>query len=105
MMANEEHKPRWTSLLGAAREDILEAAAAEREWAERLPERVIEHLRALRGLQHVEAMPVDRLEHSLQCATRAYRDNRSEDYVVCALLHDIGDVLMPSAHAEIAACI
>jgi predicted HD phosphohydrolase len=50
-------------------------------------------------------MPVDRLEHSLQCATRAYRANRSDDYVVCALLHDVGDILMPYDHAALAADI
>ena len=27
---------------------------------------------------------VDRLEHSLQTATKAYKDNRDEEYVVCA---------------------
>ena len=35
---------------------------------------------------------VDRLTHSLQTATRAYRDGRDDEYVVCALLHDMGGV-------------
>jgi predicted HD phosphohydrolase len=48
--------------------------------------------------------PVSRLEHSLQTATRALRDGRSDDYVVCALLHDVGDTLSPGRfHPEIAA--
>ena len=48
---------------------------------------------------------VDRLTHSLQTATRAHRGGEDEDYVVCALIHDIGDVLGPSQHAEIGAQI
>jgi predicted HD phosphohydrolase len=49
--------------------------------------------------------PVDRLEHSLQTATRAERDGRDDEYVLCALLHDIGDTLSPFSHPDIAAGI
>jgi predicted HD phosphohydrolase len=48
---------------------------------------------------------VDRLTHSLQTATRAMRDGRDEEYVVCALMHDIGDLMGPANHAEIGAVI
>jgi predicted HD phosphohydrolase len=46
--------------------------------------------------------PVTRLEHSLQTATRAEADGRDEEYVLCALLHDIGDTLAPFNHPYIA---
>ncbi|MBG7604023.1 MAG: phosphohydrolase [Actinobacteria bacterium] len=49
--------------------------------------------------------PIDRLEHSLQTATRAERDGRDDEYVLCALLHDIGDTLSPFNHPDIAAGI
>ena len=49
--------------------------------------------------------PVNRLEHSLQTATRAERDGRDDEYVLCALLHDIGDTLSPYNHPDIAAGI
>ena len=49
--------------------------------------------------------PVTRLEHCLQTATRAERDGRDEEYVLCALLHDIGDALSPYNHEQIAAAI
>ena len=49
--------------------------------------------------------PVSRLEHSLQTATRAEEDGRDEEYVLCALLHDIGDTLAPFNHPSIAAGI
>lgn len=49
--------------------------------------------------------PVDRLEHSLQTATRAENDGRDDEYVLCALIHDIGDTLSPYSHPDIAAGI
>ncbi len=49
--------------------------------------------------------PVNRLEHSLQTATRAERDGRDDEYILCALLHDIGDTLSPYSHPDIAAGI
>jgi predicted HD phosphohydrolase len=48
---------------------------------------------------------VDRLQHCLQTATRAHRDGRDEEYVVMALLHDIGDTLGAFNHPDIAAAI
>ena len=48
---------------------------------------------------------MDRLEHSLQSATLAFRDRKDEEYVVCALLHDVGDILASTNHAELAATI
>ena len=46
-----------------------------------------------------------RYEHSLQSATRAYKDGRSEEYVVAALLHDLGDELAPYTHGQMVAAI
>jgi len=66
-------------------------------------DRILAHLKLLAG-DH-GGFAVDRLEHSLQTATRAHRDGRDEEYVVCALIHDIGDILMPADHAELGACI
>ena len=66
-------------------------------------DRVIELMRALE-FDH-GGFPVNRLEHSLQTATRAERDGRDDEYVLCALLHDIGDTLSPYSHPDIAAGI
>ena len=48
---------------------------------------------------------IDRYQHSLQTATRAERDGSDEETIVCALLHDIGDVLAPDNHSQVAAAI
>ncbi|PYC11788.1 HD domain-containing protein [Pseudomonas mosselii] len=74
-----------------------------RAYARLLPQRILAHLRLLDG--DFGGFPIDRLSHSLQTATRALRDGRDEEYVVCALLHDIGDTLGSYNHPDIAAAI
>jgi predicted HD phosphohydrolase len=68
-----------------------------------VPDHVLEQLGYLRN-DH-GGFPVDRLEHSLQTATRAARDGRDDEYVLCALIHDIGDTLSPFNHPAIGAAI
>ena len=68
-----------------------------------LADRILDHLRLLDG--DFGGFAVDRLTHSLQTATRAFRAGEDEEYVVCALLHDIGDTLGSYNHADIAAAI
>src|SRR5215831_1172293 len=68
-----------------------------------LPDRVLTHLRLLDG--DFGGFAVDRLTHSLQTATRAYRANRDDEYVYAALMHDIGDKLGSYNHADIAAAV
>jgi predicted HD phosphohydrolase len=84
-------------------EDWMAIAQASAAFTRALPDRLIAHLNLLKG--DCGGFSVDRLEHSLQTATRAHRDGRDEEYVVCALLHDIGDILLPANHAELAATI
>lgn len=72
-------------------------------YAGSLPDRVLDHLRLLDG--DFGGFPIDRLQHSLQCATRAHRAGEAEDYVVMALIHDIGDTLGSYNHPDIAAAI
>ncbi len=68
-----------------------------------LADRVLGHLRLLDG--DFGGFPIDRFSHSLQTATLALRDGRDDEYVVCALLHDIGDTLGCFNHPDIAAAI
>ena len=68
-----------------------------------LADRVLTHLKLLDG--DYGGFPIDRLQHSLQTATRAHRGGEDEPYVVMALLHDIGDTLGSYNHPDIAAAI
>ncbi len=85
------------------REDYAFLEKHEAEYVKGLPTRVYE---ALQKLEHsFSGYKVSRLTHSLQSATRAMNDGRDDDYVVAALLHDIGDELAPYSHSEMAAAI
>lgn len=66
------------------------------------PDRVLGWLKEMNG---PSPYPVTRLEHSLQAATRAHRADENEEMVVACLLHDIGDVLGPANHSEVAAAV
>ena len=68
-----------------------------------LPERLLQHLRLLEG--DYGGFAIDRLEHCLQTATRAANDGRSDEYIVCALFHDFGDLLGTYNHADLAAAV
>lgn len=75
----------------------------EESYCAELPARL---MRALRELEHsLGGYQISRLEHSLQSATRAHLNGESEELVVAALLHDIGDELAPMSHSELAAAV
>jgi predicted HD phosphohydrolase len=101
----EADRPRATfsAMTKATEEDWRRIATAMADSYAGLPNRVIDHLRLLDG--DFGGFQVDRLTHSLQTATRAYRADRDDDYVACALLHDIGDTLGSLNHADIAAAV
>jgi predicted HD phosphohydrolase len=86
---------------GTAADYALLAAVERRELAG-YADRVLGWLRAMDAPSGYQ---VTRLEHSLQAATRAYRAGEDDEMVVCALLHDIGDVLAPANHSEVAAAV
>jgi predicted HD phosphohydrolase len=48
---------------------------------------------------------VNNYRHSLQSATAAMQDGRDEEFIVVALLHDIGFTLCPSNHGPFAAAL
>ena len=68
-----------------------------------LVDRLLESLAKLES--SLSGYQISRLEHTLQAATRAHRAGESEQWVVAALLHDIGDELAPYSHSEMAAAI
>ena len=94
---------RFTHMQDGTQEDWAIIAADFSAYARQLPGRILAHLRLLEG--DFGGFPVDRLTHSLQTASRAWHDGRDEEYVVCALLHDIGDTLGSYNHPDIAAAI
>ena len=96
-------RARFTSMEQGTADDWAAISSHFPDFARGLPDRVLAHLRLLDG--DYGGFAVDRLTHSLQTATLAHRDGRDEEYVVCALLHDIGDSLGSFNHADVAAAI
>lgn len=93
----------FTKMIDGTKADYEFLDALEREYAAGLPGRIVSSLLKLEN--SLSGYQVSRLEHSLQSATRAHRDGKSTDYVVAALIHDIGDDLAPYSHSEMAASI
>jgi predicted HD phosphohydrolase len=106
-MADGEHsaeaRAQFHSMVESTQEDWMIISQAAMHFSSELPQRLEAHLMMLKG--DCGGFQVDRLEHSLQTATRAHRAGKDEEYVVCALLHDIGDILGPRNHADIGAAI
>jgi len=85
------------------REEYEFLAGIEREYTAGTAGRILE---LVASLEHsLSGYKVSRLEHCLQTATRAYRDGASEEMVVAALVHDVGDGLAPHSHGAFAASI
>jgi predicted HD phosphohydrolase len=103
----DDHKiqpvARYRSMAEGTKEDYELVFEHFKAFERKLPDRL---LAALKDLEHsYPGEMVNRLVHSLQTATRAHRDGRDEEYVVAALLHDIGDLLATMNHSEYAAAI
>lgn len=94
---------RFTRMEEGTMEDWGKIIAQELPFQARQADRLLDHLRMLK--ETACGFPVDRLEHSLQSATRAHQAGRDEEYVVCALFHDMGDILGSYNHAEVAATV
>jgi predicted HD phosphohydrolase len=103
MTEHPTDRASFHAMAEGTQEDWAKIAAASASFNRDLPNRVLAHLRMLQG--DCGGFAVDRLEHSLQSATLAYRDKMDEEYVVCALLHDIGDILCSASHADLGATI
>jgi predicted HD phosphohydrolase len=96
-------RAKFTRMEESTKEDWSLIVPEAMKMASSLPDRVLAHLKLLDG--DFGGFPIDRYSHCLQTATRALKDGRDEEYVICALLHDIGDTLGSFNHPDIAAAI
>ena len=102
-MGTEQARAAFTTMERGTAEDWAIIGSHFAAFGAGLPDRMLEHLKLLAG--DYGGFAVDRLTHCLQTATRAHRAGEDEEYVVCALLHDIGDTLGSYNHADVAAAI
>ncbi len=96
-------KVKFTEMKYGSKEDYELLSKFEKEFADKLPDRLLEALLNLGD--SMDGYQVSRLEHSLQSATRAERDGANEEMIVATLLHDIGDSLAPFNHSQLVASV
>jgi len=92
----------FTQMKDGTKEDYLLLAELERPFQAMTADRVLDELRRA-GAATLEGYKITRLDHGLQSATRAERDGADIDWIVGALLHDIGDGLAPQNHDRMSA--
>ena len=85
------------------KEDYRLLERYEKKFERQTAKRIIKYLST--QTTTLEGYQITRLEHSLQAATRAFRNKESDEMVVATLLHDIGDDLAPMNHSQYAASI
>ncbi len=84
------------------REDYLLLHELEQHHIAGTAERLLREL-ARQDEETYEGYKITRLGHALQTATLAERDGADIEWIVAALLHDIGDGLAPQNHDRFAA--
>lgn len=104
-MDSEVQRPTWTRFSDASKADILALEEDSLATATALPDLLLGYFRHLADVHPCPLLAVSPASHCLQSATRAHHDGRDEEYVVCALLHDIGDHFAPLNHGDFAAAI
>lgn len=92
----------FTRMKDGTRDEYLLLREKEKPYLALTADRVLDELRR-QGAATLEGYRVTRLTHGLQAATRAERDGADIDWIVGALLHDIGDGLAPQNHDRFSA--
>ena len=96
-------KVNFTKMKNGSKEDYELLEKYEKSFERKTADRLLKYLAS--QTTTLEGYQITRLEHSLQAATRAYKNGESEEMVVATLLHDIGDDLAPMNHSQYAASI
>ena len=96
-------KVSFTEMKNGTKEDYQLLEKYEKDFERKTADRILKYLAA--QTTTLEGYQITRLEHSLQAATRAYKNGESEEMVVATLIHDIGDDLAPMNHSQYAASI
>ena len=97
----DEHV-NFVNMKDGTREEYELLARLEKPYLALTADRVLDELKRA-GEATLEGYKITRLQHGLQSGTRALRDGADLDWVVGALLHDIGDGLAPQNHDKMSA--
>lgn len=92
----------FTQMKDGTRADYELLEELEKPFVAGTADRLLREL-AAQADETLSGYQITRLEHGLQAASRARADGADLDWVVAALLHDIGDRLAPQNHDRMAA--
>ncbi len=92
----------FTQMKDGTAEDYALLHELEKPFLALTADRVLQELER-QGDATLEGYKITRLEHALQSATRAHLEGADVDWIVGALLHDIGDGLAPQNHDRMSA--
>ena len=98
----DERTVSFTEMKHGTKEDYTLLQELEQPFLAMTPDRILDELKR-QGEASVAGYKITRLEHGLQSGTRAHREGADLDWVVGALLHDIGDGLAPQNHDHMSA--
>ena len=93
----------FTEMKNGTKDDYQLLDKYEKNFERQTADRILKYLS--KQTSTLQGYKISRLEHALQAATRAYKNNESEEMIVATLLHDIGDDLAPMNHSQYAASI
>ncbi len=92
----------FTQMKDGSKEDYQLLEQAEKPYLAMTAERILSELRR-QGEDTLTGYKITRMDHGLQAATRARREGADIDWIIGALLHDIGDGLAPQNHDRFSA--
>lgn len=93
-------KVTFTAMKNGTAAEFKWLAELDEQFSTTLPRRIINMLKFL--ADDDGGYQISRLDHVLQTATRAFRAGASDEWIVAALLHDMGDVIAPDNHSVVA---
>ncbi len=94
---------KFSKMSDSTADDWQHIIGEQMQFTAGLADRILTHMELLSG--DYGGFPVDRLQHCLQTAELAGEAGEDTQYIVCALLHDIGDTLGSTNHADVSAAI
>ena len=103
-MTESGMRATFTRMQDGTAEDYATIEAADAVYFAKLPGRVLSAVASLE-VEGLGGYAINRMQHSLQSASRALRAGEDTEYVVAALVHDIGDPLAPFSHGRLAATV
>ena len=101
-MTIQNNTVSFTQMKDGTKEEYELLHELEKPYLAMTADRVLDELRR-HGETTLEGYKITRLQHGLQSATRAEEDGVDIDWIVGALLHDIGDGLAPQNHDRFSA--